>query len=131
MPDQPWKRNLRPATSETARKSAETKRKDAMVLEHLIRTVDRYGMERFFHEMLTGSGEDRRKVFDGLMKAIPVQIQGQMDHSLTVVVKTALGTEESLRIGVGYRPPRDVTDVEAVPAAPDPVTLPPEVPVVE
>jgi hypothetical protein len=130
-----WKKNLAKGnTAEARAKGVETARRNrafgAMVLAALERhgielsPDDPLGGEAVALAMLRNGGEDRRCVMNIAAKTIPQEIQGAVDHSLTVTIqKVALGDREIvIPNGAGHGfvgKPRDAVTGKALPAAPN------------
>lgn len=81
-----WKRE--------ALKRAEAKRAKASVKQALMNAFDKLGNEAFFLRLGNGSPEDRRCLAMIYAKLIPLEIHGELDHSLTVKIVKQVGDQE-------------------------------------
>ena len=117
----PWKRARALArTPEKIALSTETRRAKASVKEALLNAFDKLGNEAFSCALGNGGAEDRRCLAMIYAKLIPLEVQGSLDHSLTVKVVTQLGEREVLidRTANLGLPPKDLATGERLEVVP-------------
>jgi len=127
----PWKRNLRTTTSESARKGARTKAFAELFKQGIYDTYDKLGAEAWLLQFAQRSGENEREFFKALVaRILPLEIQGGVDHTLTVKIVKQVGEREIVidaREHGFKKPPRDAVTGERLPVA----TLPGSAPTVD